>query len=459
MGAFVLLGLVLIVRSPRHPSEPPPPAAKEETVTTAALVVPAASASAAPSAAPATPPAPKFVPTWRVSALKADTNVEIVEGTYGKRSLQAVLAAAGLARGETKRLVHAFEGVHHIEHPPPNDRYVVAKDRAKGTIVAFEHVASPTEIWQAKSDDDHRLVSRKLELFVERKPIAASLAITSDLGKAIAAANLRQDALAALDDALDGHVDVATIKPGSRLRVVGNEEWVEGAFARVRVDAVEVEAKGSPPQRIYFYEREGSKHHGAFWNAKGQQPYEGSGFRSPLPLARITSRFNPHRMHPVLHVVMPHNGVDFGATTGTPVYASAAGVVSTAGDSGPCGNMVQIDHANGLTTAYCHLSRFAAGLHPGQHVEARQLVGYVGQSGRATGPHLHFAVKRGGTFIDPMGLKMDGVRVLPAADRDAFAQRKESLDTALDAIAQAPAADVPDEPAKDDKDDEPAGEE
>jgi murein DD-endopeptidase MepM/ murein hydrolase activator NlpD len=120
--------------------------------------------------------------------------------------------------------------------------------------------------------------------------------------------------------------------------------------------------------------------------------------------------------------------------------------------------MVQIIHSNGLTTAYCHLSRFASGLRSGQHVEARQLVGYVGQTGRATGPHLHFAVKRGGSFLDPMVLKMDGVRTLPPADRDALARRRADLDVALEAIALPSVEGV----AVDEKDeikDEPAGEE
>jgi murein DD-endopeptidase MepM/ murein hydrolase activator NlpD len=139
-------------------------------------------------------------------------------------------------------------------------------------------------------------------------------------------------------------------------------------------------------------------------------------------------------MHPVLHVVMPHNGIDFGATTGTPIYATAAGVVRTAGDGGACGNMVQIQHANGLVSGYCHMSRFASGLHPGQHVEGRQLIGYVGQTGRVTGPHLHFFVKRGETFIDPSTLRMDGVRVLPRADREEFGRRHAELDAALEAI-------------------------
>jgi murein DD-endopeptidase MepM/ murein hydrolase activator NlpD len=136
----------------------------------------------------------------------------------------------------------------------------------------------------------------------------------------------------------------------------------------------------------------------------------------------------------VLHVVMPHNGIDFAAPSGTPIYAAASGVVRSAGDSGPCGNMVMIDHPNGLTTAYCHMSKFAPGIHAGLHVETRQLVGYVGQTGRATGPHLHFAVKRGDIFLDPMILKLDGVRVIPAKERGAFDERRAALDAELDAI-------------------------
>ncbi len=96
--------------------------------------------------------------------------------------------------------------------------------------------------------------------------------------------------------------------------------------------------------------------------------------------------------------------------------------------------MVQILHVNGLVTAYCHLSRFAD-IHAGDHVEGRQLIGYVGQTGRATGPHLHFALKRGTAFLDPLGLKLDGVRVVPPAERDAFDQERARLDAELDGIA------------------------
>jgi murein DD-endopeptidase MepM/ murein hydrolase activator NlpD len=171
-------------------------------------------------------------------------------------------------------------------------------------------------------------------------------------------------------------------------------------------------------------------------------------------MARISSRFNPNRMHPVLHVIMPHNGVDFAAAPGTPVYAAAAGTIRSVGDSGPCGNMVQIDHGvpagggTNLISAYCHLSRFA-NISAGEHVEARQLIGYVGQTGRATGPHLHFAVKRLNPttgmeqFIDPLSMRLDGVRIIPPRFRGDFDELKKTLDAEIDSITLPESKDVP----------------
>ena len=479
LGGLIALGCILIAQGPPSaPSAPSPPSSSSspgaaaaggpaaQTGRAAALTsaeLPAVPAPSGASGAALADGGPMFVPTWRVASLEHDTSIEVMRGTLGKHTLLGALLQAGIAKGEARRITHAVDGIRRIEHGLSKDSFVVARDRSKGTITAFEYVGSPTDVWQGKSDKGDELVVKKLELYVEKKRAATALLVTADLAKAITTAGLREEAIEEIDDALDGHGDAAVIKPGVRLKVVGNEEWVEGSFARFRVEAIEYVPKTGSTLRVYFYERDASveashRHmpHPGYYDAKGQQPFRGT-FRSPLPLARVTSRFNPKRMHPVLHVVMPHNGVDFGASSGTPVYASAQGTVHSAGDGGPCGNMVQIEHTNGLTTAYCHLSRFAPGLHPGQHVEARQLVGFVGQTGRATGPHLHFAVKRGGNFIDPLGLKMDGIRTLPSADRDAFAKRRADLDAALEGVAL-PSSDGVTVDDKEEKD-EPAGEE
>jgi murein DD-endopeptidase MepM/ murein hydrolase activator NlpD len=100
--------------------------------------------------------------------------------------------------------------------------------------------------------------------------------------------------------------------------------------------------------------------------------------------------------------------------------------------------MVQIEHTAGIISSYCHMSRYASGIHVGERVEGRQLIGYVGQTGRATGPHLHFAIKRNGIFIDPLAMKLDGVRVVPPSQRDQFDALRAELDKALDGIALPP---------------------
>jgi murein DD-endopeptidase MepM/ murein hydrolase activator NlpD len=123
-----------------------------------------------------------------------------------------------------------------------------------------------------------------------------------------------------------------------------------------------------------------------------------------LPFSRVTSRFSNRRFHPVLKVYRPHYGVDYGAPVGTAARTTARGTVIFAGCSGGGGNTVKIRHANGYVTAYLHLSRFARGVTPGARVAQGDVVGYVGSTGLATGPHLDYRVQKDGRWIDPMSL-------------------------------------------------------
>jgi murein DD-endopeptidase MepM/ murein hydrolase activator NlpD len=396
--------------------------------------------SAASALDAALPPRP---PVWRVGSLTNDKTVAYAEGPVGKRPLVAALNAAGLPRMEVQRVLRSFNGVKNLNRCNPKDTFAFAKDKQSGHVVAFEYATSPSDVWQAK-EESGVLEAKKLDLSIEERRVAVGVAVGEDLRASLVQAGLDDDMLKMLDDALDGHAELSDLRPGARLRVVATEERIESQFARYsELGAVEytpANPDGSPLRVYYFRHDPGESARakpGGFYDTKAQQPSHG-GWRSPVPLARIASRFNPMRMHPVLHVIMPHNGVDFAAPVGTPVYASASGTVKSVGDSGPCGNMVQIEHSGGLVSCYCHMSRFAAGLHAGQHVEARQIVGYVGQTGRATGPHLHFAIKRGETFIDPLALRLDGVRVVPASQRDEFAKIRVEMDAALDAILLPP---------------------
>jgi murein DD-endopeptidase MepM/ murein hydrolase activator NlpD len=419
--------------------------------------------SAEADAAEAPPSGP---PAWRVSSLAKQANVELVDGVMGKRPLLVALAASGVSKSEALRLVHAFDGVRSFDDCGQKDTFLLAREKASGRIIAFEYATSPSDVWQAKGRETDpssnpneppppaELEVRKLELHPAKKRVAVALTVGADLRASIVGAGLDDDLLPMLDDALEGHAELTDLHPGARLRILALEDRIDGEFVRYEaLEAVEYvpTAFDAKPLRVYFFakeptvtwlarsakQHESSKAPSFYYDAKGRQPMHG-GWKSPVPFARIASRFNPKRMHPVLHVVMPHNGVDFAAPPGTPVYVTAEGTVKSVGNGGPCGNMVQVTHANNFTSAYCHLSRFASGLHAGQHVEARQLVGYVGATGRTTGPHLHFAVKRGEAFIDPLALKLDGVRVVPLGDRAEFERQRAELDLALDEVPLPP---------------------
>ncbi|HEY4015049.1 MAG TPA: peptidoglycan DD-metalloendopeptidase family protein [Polyangiaceae bacterium] len=384
---------------------------------------------------------------WRVARLGDDPDVSLVDAVIGHRPMLAALASAGLSPAEAHRVTASLSEERNIERLDPKDAFLLARDKASGRVVAYEFASSPLDVWQAREEADAGtagpLVARRLELYPEPFRIRTAVVVATDLRAALAEAGLGpvDDVLAMLDDALDGHAEISNIRPGTRLRIVATQERVGGEVVRcASLDAIEYfpAASNAPSIRVYWFGQDegAAKRHG-WYDAKGRQPVHG-GWRMPLPLARVVSRFNPHRMHPVLHVVMPHNGVDLAAPVGAPVYATAAGVVASVGFDGPCGNRVQINHPHGMSSVYCHLSRYAAGLHVGEHVEQRQLIAYVGQTGRVTGPHLHFGMIQNGTFIDPMTLRLDGVRVIPRARRDEFDRLRADLDGELDTIPLPP---------------------
>ncbi|MEM9421141.1 MAG: peptidoglycan DD-metalloendopeptidase family protein [Pseudomonadota bacterium] len=149
--------------------------------------------------------------------------------------------------------------------------------------------------------------------------------------------------------------------------------------------------------------------------------------KTPIEGARVTSSFGLRR-HPVLGYTKAHKGVDFGAPSGTPIMAAGDGVVMRAGPAGTFGNYVRIKHAKGYETAYAHLKGFARGIAKGKKVRQGDVIGYVGSTGRSTGPHLHYEVHQDGEVLNPMTLKVAGGRVLDDKVMDAFGDHRAFVD-------------------------------
>src|SRR4051812_11809649 len=186
--------------------------------------------------------------------------------------------------------------------------------------------------------------------------------------------------------------------------------------------------------RLRLYRFQPSDGEADFYNAIGESIRKAL-LRTPVDAARITSGFGM-RFHPILGYSRMHRGVDFGAPTGTAVYAAGDGVVSFAGRSSGYGNYIEISHNQQYATAYGHLNAFARGLHEGARVRQGEVIGYVGMSGMATGPHLHYEVHLSGEQIDPLSVRMPATTRLAEADLKAFNDARARIDRELGEFRQ-----------------------
>jgi murein DD-endopeptidase MepM/ murein hydrolase activator NlpD len=183
-------------------------------------------------------------------------------------------------------------------------------------------------------------------------------------------------------------------------------------------------------QTFEAFRQESSDGRAGYYGRNGT-PLRKQFLRAPLRFTRITSKFSKSRWHPILHCFKPHHGVDYGAPIGTPVMTTADGVVSEAGRKGGEGNYIRIRHTSRLDTYYLHLSRFVKGIRPGRKVMQGEVIGYVGSSGLATGPHLDYRVNDRGTWLDPLNLKSISPDPLPKSLLQQFRTNVARLATKL----------------------------
>ena len=232
--------------------------------------------------------------------------------------------------------------------------------------------------------------------------------------------NITSSLYAATDDAVDGSqipdsvvnqiiemfstsIDFRSdLKRGDHFNVVYETFWLDGEMVRTgRILAGEFVNRGVAYQSVWY--EDPVSHQGGYYSLDGKS-LKKAFLKSPVAFNRISSGFSM-RMHPVFGVWKKHEGVDFAAPMGTPIKASGDGVVDFVGTQNGYGNVVVLKHWSNYSTAYGHMSRFAGGLHRGQKVAQGDVIGYVGATGWATGPHLHYEFRIGGHATDPMALK------------------------------------------------------
>ena len=251
---------------------------------------------------------------------------------------------------------------------------------------------------------------------VEIRARYAEATIESSLWNAMITNGLPADLALELSEIYAWTIDFFGLQKDDSIRVHYEEQYVDST--RIGIGHI---------YAAHFYH--GKRWQDAYWfeNEDIRGYFDGDGnslrkafLKAPLNYKRISSHFSYARKHPVLKIVRPHTGVDYAAPTGTPVVSIGDGVVIEKGYKGGGGHTVKIRHNSTYTTAYLHLSKYGKDLRVGSHVSQGQVIGYVGSSGTATGPHLDFRIWKNGCPIDPLKMESPPVEPVPAAYRTAF---------------------------------------
>jgi murein DD-endopeptidase MepM/ murein hydrolase activator NlpD len=298
-----------------------------------------------------------------------------------------------------------------------------------GELVGLERKLSDSETLKV-TRDANGFVSDVLENPLETHVRSASATIDSSLFQAAASAQISDRIAIELADIFQYDIDfVLDIQPGDRFNVVYEEIFQDGVQLRTgNILAAKFINDGREYRAIRYVDAQG---HAEYFTPDGKSLRKAF-IRTPVQFSRISSRFNPSRRHPVLNRIRAHKGVDYAAPVGTPVRAAGAGRVKFVGKQGGYGNVVELEHGSGVVTVYGHLSRFTSKLRRGQRVELGQVIAYVGSTGLATGPHLHYEYRIRGMHKNPQTVPLPDAAPIAAADMEHFLAGTADLVNMLD---------------------------
>jgi murein DD-endopeptidase MepM/ murein hydrolase activator NlpD len=258
-------------------------------------------------------------------------------------------------------------------------------------------------------------------------------AISTSLFEAVEAAGAHDQTAMQLADIFGWDIDfVLDVRPGDSFVVTYPEVWRDGVYLKDGpIQAAAFVNQGREFQAVRYTDPQGGSH---YYTPDGRSLHRAF-LRTPVEFTRVSSRFNSARLHPILNRIRAHKGVDYAAPMGTPVRAAADGRIRFAGRSGGYGNLVEIEHSKSIVTVYGHLSRFAHGTRAGAHVTQGEVIAYVGMTGLATGPHLHYEYRVNGVFKNPQTVVLPGADPIDARWRADFLTRSAPLLASLELAA------------------------
>ena len=272
--------------------------------------------------------------------------------------------------------------------------------------------------------------------WVYEKPVSvesryADVTINSSLWNDMRDAGVSPLLILSLSDIYAWTIDFFGLQKGDRFRVLYDEKMCDGEVLAVDTVRYAVFSHGGEDLPMVMYNQRDSGN--IWWNEKGESMRKAF-LKAPLQYSRISSGFSYARKHPVTRKVQPHTGVDYAAPKGTPVMSIGDGTVTSVKYEGAGGNTVRIRHNSVYSTAYLHLSKYASGLKAGQRVRQGEVIGYVGSTGRSTGPHLDFRVWKNGTPINPLKMDSPPAEPIKEENRQAFEAAASNYKARIDSI-------------------------
>lgn len=342
-------------------------------------------------------------------------------------TLIAVLKRFGLERPSAHALIAQVRPLMNLRKIRPGDDVHVVLNAEDQTVESVE-LADENSIVRVKATQEGWTAERESIPFVRENRIVRGT-IQGSLYESGIQAGLSPAQILDLAKIFESDIDfLSDFQPRDAFQVLIEEvRYANGRRGGGRVLAAELEAAGERFDAFYYGLADGT---GDYYSSKGESLRQAF-LRAPLSYARISSPFNRQRVHPIFRTVRPHLAIDYAAPAGTPVVAIGAGKVEFIGWRGGYGNVVDIRHGDNYVSRYAHFSRFAPKLRRGQSVSVGQVIGYVGQTGHATGPHLHFEFLRGGAKINFLALRLPKKQRLAGTDLARFHRMRDELQAML----------------------------